>query len=283
MTIAASRADFTSGILSRREIALWLVVAALANEGLHALDLRSPGSVAMSLASQNLIYWFSCFALISILWRVDADLRTRPIDVCVAIVTCTGLIGASLVGYRFGVGVLATGLSVYLLCLGGGRAFRAAGCVMLALSVHLTWAPIIFQYLLPWILRLDMLAVSAFLALIGSLATVENTSIHGADGHSAALVGGCSAFQNLSIAMLAYVSAAMLLRGRWVRGDLLWLLATCLALIVINTVRLAMLGMNRDLYAFWHDGAGVPILALGETAVIAALSLAGASRGRGRA
>src|SRR3954447_18855101 len=57
--------------ISRREAFLWPTVCLLANQAVQLVDTNSFTAFALSLASQNLIYWLACYAAIYRLYASD--------------------------------------------------------------------------------------------------------------------------------------------------------------------------------------------------------------------
>ena len=267
--------------LSRRELFLWMVVALLANHALHTIDTQSFKALLQSLASQNLIYWFSCYVIVRGLLDSDPEPLAIQRDLWVAIAGGLALFLSSFVGYRFAIGLLTTFVAFYIL-LNGSKdgALKSVGTVLLALSIHLIWAPMIFRIVTPELLAADAAAVHLFLSVFRPDITMVGTTFYGANNHVITLVGGCSSFQNVSIAMLASVSVTMLVRPYWVRNDIYWILAICTTMIVINVIRLGILAWSFGVYDFWHNGAGVSIIALTQTVIIAIMSYLGAQAGK---
>ncbi len=266
----------------RREIAAWVSVGIIANQSLHAVSLASVDAFWTSMAAINLIYLFACFAVFRLVADIDAESRRLPWDVPFALSAAAALAASSFLGYRFGIGLATTYAGLYFVVFWHrDQAMRAAGAVLLALAAHLVWGPFLFQLFMPVIVHIDIAVARVIAALADAPVSVEGSSIYGLEGHRVAIVGGCSAFANMSSAVLAYISAVMLVRRRWARRDYLYLAGACVAMMAMNSVRLVVLGTSRPLYDYWHDGAGVPVIALSETLVIALICLVAARRRAG--
>ena len=165
--------------------------------------------------------------------------------------------------------MLATVTAGYLLIThGGDRNLKAAGAVLLALSTHLVWAPIVFQLFTPELLRADGAIVGAILKYLRPDIVWSDNSFHVPGGHSVSLIGGCSSFNNVSIAVLACATAAMLARTQWVRRDMATVAIAVVVMIVVNAVRICLLAWSSESHSFWHDGAGAQILGTAQTIVI---------------
>lgn len=268
--------------IGHREILLWLAVLLFANQALQLVDLQSFKTLGASLAEQNYIFWLACYVVIYRLRASDGDARATRLDGVFAVATALSIVLTSFVAYRFGIGLLATTTAAYLLiAYRRDPNLRAAGAVLLAVAAHLVWGPILFQFLTPELLRADAALVGGILMWLRPDILWNDTTFVAPDGHSITLVGACSSFHNLSTALLACVTITMLRRTEWIARDIAAALMACAAMILLNAARLCVLGSDRSSYAYWHEGAGAPILAIAQTLVILLIAWWGvAPRGR---
>ena len=191
---------------------------------------------------------------------------------------------SSFIAYRFAIGFIATVLAFYLLVLcHKDRELRAAGSVLLALSAHLVWGPILFQFLTPELLRADAALVGNMLKLVRPDIIWNDTTFQTPGGFAISLVGACSSFHNLSTAFLACAAATMFMRTHWARRDFARFAAAVVVMIFMNDVRLCLLAWSPANYNFWHEGAGVPLLSFFETAALLTVAFWGAALRSGRA
>ncbi len=274
--------DFSAGStgpMSRREALLGVVVCLIANHALQIVDASSLLSIVSGLASQNLIYWFACYVCVSRLLASSPEPRLGRKDTLFIVGLCLLILLVSFIAYRFTIGFLTTMLAVWMI-----RTFRddlevkAAGIVLLAMAVHLVWAPLLFRLFMEEFLLLDAAAISTVLSNLRP-DIVQSGTTFTTEEHAITLVGACSSFHNVSLAMLAVVSAIMCYRTQLLRSDAVWLLVTCAAMIAINVVRIALVAWSADMYAYWHDGTGVKVLSVTQTVTIIALAAYGAWRG----
>ncbi|MBZ0216303.1 MAG: archaeosortase/exosortase family protein [Fimbriimonadaceae bacterium] len=269
------------GSITRREVALWTVIYILANHALHAVDIQSLWSFVQSLASLNLIYWLACYVIVRNVLSSNDKPSAESTEIIAALFVGITISLTSFVGHRVGVGVMSTFVALYLLWFhNNDQALKAAGAVLLALSVHLVWGRILFQAFTPQLLTADAAAVDLVLSILRPDITLVGSTFYAANDHVVSLVGSCSSFNNVSIALLASVAVTMLVRHYWVRSDIVWLLAICIVMISINVLRLCVLAWDVDLYLYWHNGPGGPMLALAQTAIIGVMSYCGAMYGR---
>jgi exosortase/archaeosortase family protein len=264
--------------IGRRELLLWVVICLFANQALQLLDIGSYEAFAASLAAQNIIYWLACYAVIYRLGGSDGAHPANRLDCFLASAICVSIFFTSFLPYRFGVGFLTTMTAGYLLLVNrGDRNLSAAGGVLLAISAHQLWGPVLFQLLTPELLRADAALVGEVLASLRPDIIWSGTSFHAPDGHSILLVGGCSSFNNVSTAVLACATVAMLRRTEWVQRDIATLAVACLVMILVNTARLCLLAWSGPQYLFWHNGAGVQILGIAQTLLVLLIAWWGAA------
>ena len=254
-----------SSAVDRREAWLWIVAMfVLATVAIGAEDGSASGFM-QALGAHNLIYWL-CYAVIvqSIIGSADAALDR------VSLYAFFGgallLIGVGLVGISDLDGLMATALGLVLFRVyGDDPGLRRAGILFLALAVNLFWAQILFAVLKEQIVVLDALFAETMLNLMGYEVqrTVNTLSTNGA--FYITIIGACSAFNNISLAILATVAVILGLRGTFQRRDLGGVLLVCLLLMAFNTGRLAIFASSRGAYEFWHNGDGAPVMALAQT------------------
>jgi len=267
--------------LVRREAFLWLAIGLFANQALQLVDTQSLQAFADSLANQNYVVWLAFYAVIRRLYLSDGAARASRFDVVLVSTIGVAILLSSFLPYRVAIGLLATAMAGYLLINhDGDRNLKAAGAVLLALSGQLVWGPMLFQFFTPELLRADAAIVGTPLTSLRPDIVWTGTSFLGADGHAIALIGACSSFNNVSTAVLTCVTIAMLTRTEWMRRDLATIAIACVAMVVINAVRIGLLAWSVSSYRFWHEGAGVHILGIGETLVVLLIAWQGAAAPR---
>lgn len=262
--------------LSRRELLTWTVLALLANQVLHILEVGNFGSLLSSLASLNVVYWAAAGVILWRLSRSDGGVLATRRDKVLAIGTGLALCATGLISYRMGAGVVATAVALVLItCSNTDAELRAAGAVLLALAMHLAWGPIFFQMTTQELLGIDASIVMAMLRVMGSAVTLRDGTFYAPHGFTMTMIGGCSSFMNLSIALLASATITMGLRTHWFRRDLLVVLGLAAAMIALNAVRIVMFTAGPASHAYWHNGPGSAIFMLAQTAIIGILGYGG--------
>src|ERR1700694_740812 len=267
--------------IGRRALLLWAVLCLFVNQALQLLDIGSYEAFAVSLAAQNIIYWLACYAGIYRLYASDSARPANRLDCSLALAICVSIFFTSFLPYRFGIGLLTTITAGYLLIADrGDRNLTAAGSVLLAVSAHQVWGPVLFQLLTPELLRADAALVGEVLTSLRPDIVWSGTAFHAPDDHSILLIGGCSSFNNVSTAVLACATVAMLTRTDWYRRDITTLAIACVVMILANAARLCLLAWSGPLHLIWHDGAGVQILGIAQTILVLLIAWWGAAPGR---
>jgi hypothetical protein len=274
--VEALPSEIAAVSVSRRELLLWIVVCLFANQALLLLDVQSADAFAASLLTQNDIYWLACAVTIYRLYVSDPAVRASRLDCALALALGMCILVSSLLPYRFGIGLLATVVSLYLLML-DDRNLKAAGGVLLAVSTQLVWGPILFQLFTPELLKADATLVGTMLRQFRPDIVWSGTNFFAPDGHAVSLIAGCSSFNNVSSAVLACVAVAMWRRNAWVRQDIATVLIASVAMILVNTARICLFAWSEDYRLYWHDGAGAQILAIAQTLVVLAIAWWGAA------
>jgi exosortase/archaeosortase family protein len=267
--------------ISRREAFLWPTVCLLANQAVQLVDTNSFTAFALSLASQNLIYWLACYAAIYRLYASDQAAAPTRSDGWLVAAICVSIVLTSFLPYRFATGLLASATAGYFIhAAGTDRNVRAAGIVLLALSTQLVWGPIFFQLFTPELLRADGFLVGEILTSLRPDIVWRETTFAAPDGHAIALVGGCSSFNNISTALLACVAITMLTRTEWERRDVGVIAIVVVVMILLNTFRICLLAWDHASHVYWHDGPGAQIFGLGQTLLVLLLAWYGARPSR---
>ncbi|GEM_PF-4711199 len=264
--------------MSRRELLFWLAGGVLAVHFLNTLDLTSPATLLLSLFSANLVYCFACFAVIQRLRQSNAAIAATAPETGLTLLGMLATVGVSLFANAYAIGIMSTLLSLVLICHYRSDPYlRTAGMILAAISVHVLWAPLLFVLLQPMLLVADAAAVSLWLSFLRPDITLQGQTFAAPGGHAIALIGACSSFHNISIAILAYVSVALLLRKQWLPADVLWLAAIVVIMVMFNVLRIGLVAWSREAYLYWHDGSGSQWLALLQTLVLFGVSFWGAN------
>jgi hypothetical protein len=150
----------------------------------------------------------------------------------------------------------------------------SCGQLLLALAFYEWFGPAIFHLLSPWVLKAETIGVQAVLAPLGGFVR-DDLTISASNGHSIAIEEGCSAFHNVSLATLIWISLVKL-ETLTMRPVHIWIcVAMAAATVALNTARIAAMAQSYVMYDFWHNGAGVSIVSIAMLAAMLIICLGG--------
>lgn len=167
-------------------------------------------------------------------------------------------------------------MTIFSLYLIGSPRFdefaRRAGWVLLGLSYTSLWSKLIFKYFLDYILFFDTKLIS----LVTGVQSQGNL-IYGADGKTTLQVlEGCSAFGNISLALLGWLIARSYFNTRGMKRGFLFISLSIIAVVAINTLRIGVIALRPDFYDIAHGPIGANLANIATSASIAFISYRGA-------
>jgi exosortase/archaeosortase family protein len=256
--------------LSLRELVLWCIlffVTARISATLQGLSLVG---LTEAIADHNLIYLLAYVAVVSRALQINASLPATGLDVVVllAIVCMLNAISMLFVGTLDG--LIALALGMYLLSMGRFRdiSLRAVGVIFVAIGCNLFVGKVILMVFQSQIVAVDAFVVQHALWLTGDVAPRVANRVVSETGFAISIVGACSAFNNITLMVLAVVAGIMWVRPMFQRSDLFWLGIGALLLLILNTVRLGLMAQNYESYAYWHHEAGSLYIAIAQTSLV---------------
>jgi hypothetical protein len=153
---------------------------------------------------------------------------------------------------------------------------RAAASVLGAICVLSLWGPTLFSFFSVEILRADATLVGFVLDMTQS-GFVWHDNVILTQGHSLEIYTPCSSFHNVSLAALCWIALTKLHRPTFIKSDFLFGVTGCLAMIALNATRLYLMALSHEKFAYWHDGFGAEIFAVGSSLIIVTIFLWGVS------
>jgi exosortase/archaeosortase family protein len=198
----------------------------------------------------------------------------RPINrLDVGVMTLCGLL--ILLPHRAGSWIALTLLASYeLVAARGARNLMAAASIFLATAVNKFWGAFFFQLCAVPLLKIDATLAGWGLALISGEAIQRDGNII-YTGHDQALIvaTGCSSVANMSAAILCWVTIARGLRPSWKRADLGAVLFVCTAVVILNVLRISLMGLGREWLQLIHGPVGANVFNVAILVVAAATAL----------
>jgi len=199
----------------------------------------------------SVLVWVACFIAVSLLLRQPPEPVTRNDLILGVAVIAAVLVPSAKVSW-----MALTGLGIYgLRCFEAGAPARRAAFVILAVTVPMFWSRLVFAMLSDWILRADAILVS----LIVGTQRVGNTVGFADNSGYLIILPGCSSLADVSLAVLGWALFTQALTRRPSLKDVLWCLAACSAVIVINVTRIALIGLHREHFELLHGAVGASV------------------------
>lgn len=172
--------------------------------------------------------------------------------------------------------VAALGIAIYLFILSDSDPrLRAAATVLAGLAVQQYWGRIFFDLVGFPLLRAETAAVGTILAAVRPGTVWQGNMITGPDGFGIVVYDPCSSFHNVSLAALCWLTVSRWRHLNQWRRDLVMLGAIAGTMILLNLVRLCLMAWTRDLYEYWHVGAGANIFAVAASLIVLLIALHG--------
>ena len=148
----------------------------------------------------------------------------------------------------------------------------SAGQLLLALVSFQYFARLIFDLIAPYALWLETIAVATLLSPLGDFSR-DGFDIVGPNGFTIFIEPPCSAFHNISVAVIIWLGLIKIERLHFVRSDW-WALAAMIgATILVNTIRITLMAQSLTMLQYWHEGAGVTIVTVVMLVSLLAISL----------
>jgi hypothetical protein len=248
--------------LSRGHFFAALVAIGFAN-GISEKVARQAAEFGISV-----IVWGALVAALVLLARAGPD-PIRRADVAVTAAAA----GAFLLPIPDLSWLAIAGLAVHLF-RSTNRPARRAAAIVLALTIPMFWARALMAAFGNLVLEVD----ATFVAWV--VGTQRNGNVVPfADGSGSLWIApGCSSFAGVSLAVLCTVTFVQMLDRRWSASVVLWGLAACLAVVVVNTLRIGLIGLYPPGFDLFHGPVGANVAAWITTAAILGLCHFGIGR-----
>jgi hypothetical protein len=211
-----------------------------------ALSVSQLGWTGAILATFQIsaIVWIACFAGIFFLLH-DKDSQIRSADLLVS--------GAFLLLVMLPFAQLSwlamTMLSLYILFRTNSAWTRRGAVVLLATTIPMFWASLLLELFSTRILEFEASIVSWVLGTprVGNMVRFADNS------GTLTINTGCSSVINMSLAFLCWVTVYQWARHQWSALDIIWCTLVCGSAVVLNVVRLSIVGLSYNHYAAIHS------------------------------
>lgn len=139
---------------------------------------------------------------------------------------------------------------------------RYLAILLLAISIREPSAQFFLQVFAEQILSIDALLAFHLLDLFSNSVSLQNNIIVNDKGASLVILTGCSAFGNLSLALLLYLALTLFWHHNWQVKDFFKSIFLVFLVLATNSSRLALMSISDELYTFIHDGTGADVFNL---------------------
>ena len=140
------------------------------------------------------------------------------------------------------------------------RVQRVAALIILAIAVRDPACQFFLNMFADQILSFDAWLSGLLLHLSGTDFYIDNNTISQANGYSLLILTGCSAFHNLSLALLLWLSLSLYSNQQIISKDYVRSALLVLVVLGINGTRLALMAINNSWYLYLHDGNGALLI-----------------------
>ena len=231
-------------------VALTLTFAALFSTSLPGRDLYSAGLHALV----NFKVMWIC-ALIAT-WRIwgASSQNLRPSDVIYGgLFVVLAAVTAGLWPW-----IILSTFAVVFLRRTGQSTERQALYLFVAIGIHEILVNLCGEVFADSLLSLDALIAGSLTQFFLPEVLVTGAMLQLPGGHSVILVWGCSSLSYVGDMMLLCWALSLFLAGKSEPGPGLWRWLALVAVITVmlNSMRLALMAMDPQIYAFLHEGPG---------------------------
>lgn len=241
----------------------------LASRIIQSVDRHGWAEALFTTFEISVIVWVACAAGICLVLQ-DRTTGVRPLDLAAA--------AGFLVLVVLPVGALSwlavAALGVYVIASTTDASSRRGAIILLAVTVPMLWSRLLFQFFANLILQIDA-------SLVAWILGTDRTGdmVRFADGSgSLVILPSCSSLANVSLAILCWMTVNQILRHGQSARDLVWCLAACTSVIVVNVARIGIQGLSQWHYDTFHSVWGDMITNTLILGLILCFSLLGARR-----
>ena len=154
--------------------------------------------------------------------------------------------------------LVLTGLGV-LYIVRSDRRLASLGQLCIGLAWISLWGPLTLSFIEPWLLPFETALAFLPLSLFGSFSVVGNV-ILGENGHSLEVLSVCSAFSNTIKTAFIWLSLVKIHGLEFRLWNIRVLAVSLAAVVLLNTIRLALMAHSYSEFVFWHNGSGATIV-----------------------
>ena len=139
-------------------------------------------------------------------------------------------------------------------------AATAAASLFIGIAVCQLWGRVFLQLFAEPVLGADAALVATLLNIIqGGGAEHAGNLVNTVTGQSLIILPRCSSLSNISYALLCWMTVLRASRPQWRKADLRMLPVVVGGVVLLNVVRMTLMGVSPGLYLLVHGPAGVNV------------------------
>ena len=207
----------------------------------------------------SFVVWFAYGAAVAQMVRTETS-GLRPRDVGATLCATIWFCVPSATLSWLGVGVLALWVRYDKRTV--ARA-QAGAAIFAFLAFREPAAQVLLNVFAETVLGLDAALVALVLNAVNGEGSVIGNMVSGANGHRLLVMTGCSSYTNVSLALLGWYALTHTVGGHWNLRTYVAGFGVAVSVVVLNIVRLTLMGLGPDPYRFFHDGFGVDVFQIG--------------------
>lgn len=150
------------------------------------------------------------------------------------------------------------------------RSLASLGQLCLGLAWIELWGFKVLAFVAHWLLPLETAISYWALSLFGQFSLLGN-SIGGESGHRIIVFNGCSVFQNTILISFMWLALVKIQGLRFHAWQYAVLAISLVALMMLNTARLALMAYSYEGYEYWHNQAGATFMAMAPEVILMSL------------
>ncbi len=216
--------------------------------------------------------WLALFALFVVIARMENDTLFTRVELLII-----AALGVAFALPSMKVACVAMTAAALMFVTSRDARLSSAGQLLLALVSFQYFARLIFDLMAPYALWLETVAVATLLSPFGHFRR-DGFDIVGPNGLTIFIEPPCSAFHNISVAVIIWLGLIKIERLHFTRSDWWALAAMIFATILVNTIRITLMAQSLTMLQYWHDGAGVTIVTVVMLFSVLAISLLSRAR-----
>jgi len=247
-------------------VAILAIFNAILPALLLSLSEQSFSDALLSGFSQSFIIWFSLFVCFQLYFSSPSPQPTAEKfanwQYILALVLSVSLILPFSLSSWIGASIASFFWQMSLPASRKKSSLAYSAILVFALSIREPSAQFFLQVMAEQVLALDAQLAFVLLNVFSDQVSLQNNIIVNNEGTNLIILTGCSAFGNLSLAILLYLSLKLFWFAKLERGDFYNTLLLVTLVLLSNSSRLALMTLSNDSYAFIHDGLGASLFDL---------------------